>query len=296
MPEQDPIDFGPAFFCGNQDCRKTFIHRGFGQHFEEMKVTVDVFTDPFLLLYLKTASDCSSSIRKVLCILCGGQELRCVPDFLTQKSCCFRHASVDQRTKDLEKDRMNEKKKLAVIFPGIGYTADKPLLYYARRIAMEQGYEVMTIAYSGFPKKIKGDQKLMEESFRIALDRSRQCLQDVDLLEYDDILFIGKSIGTIAAAKIASDNPAKEKIRLILYTPLEVTFSFSFGKAIAFTGTDDPWVGNEKSPVFGICEEKGIPCTLISYANHSLESKDCFQDMKELYRVMRETERFIQER
>ena len=116
---------------------------------------------------------------------------------------------------------MKETKKLAVIFPGIGYTADKPLLYYARRIAAEQGYEIMTIPYSGFPKKIRGDRKRMEESFRIALDQSEQHLAEVDLCAYDDILFIGKSIGTIAAAKIASDSPAKEKIRLILFTPLK---------------------------------------------------------------------------
>ena len=182
---------------------------------------------------------------------------------------------------------MKETKKLAVIFPGIGYTADKPLLYYARRIAAEQGYEIMTIPYSGFPKKIRGDRKRMEESFRIALDQS---------CAYDDILFIGKSIGTIAAAKIASDSPAKEKIRLILFTPLKETFAYSFGKAIVFTGTDDPWVGKEKSPVPGICEEKEIPCTIVPNANHSLESKDCFADMKELYRVMEETDQFIREK
>lgn len=190
---------------------------------------------------------------------------------------------------------MKEKKKLAVIFPGIGYTADKPLLYYARRIAAEQGFEIMTIPYSGFPKKIKGDQKRMEESFRIALDQSEQHLAGVDLCAYDDVLFIGKSIGTIAAAKIASDSPAKAKIRLILFTPLEETFAFSIGKAIAFTGTDDPWVGKEKSPVPGICEEKGIPCILVLDANHSLESKDSFADLKELYRVMKETDHFIRE-
>ena len=181
---------------------------------------------------------------------------------------------------------MKETKKLAVIFPGIGYTADKPLLYYARRIAAEQGYEIMTIPYSGFPKKIRGDRKRMEESFRIALDQSEQRLAEEDLCAYDDILFIGKSIGTI---------PEKEKIRLILFTPLKETFAYSFGKAIVFTGTDDPWVGKEKSPVPGICEEKGIPCTIVPNANHSLESKESFADMKELYRVMKETDQFIRE-
>ncbi|MBR3338609.1 MAG: alpha/beta hydrolase [Lachnospiraceae bacterium] len=184
-------------------------------------------------------------------------------------------------------------KKLAVIFPGLGDTADKPLLYYSRRIATAENYEIMTLTYSGFPKKVKGDRKRMEESFFIALKQSEKSLAEVDLCSYDDILFIGKSIGTIVAAKIASESPAKDKIRLILYTPLPDTFSFSFGEAIVFSGTDDPWVGKEKSPIYGICEDKGIPCTLISYANHSLESHDSFQDLKELYRIMKETERFI---
>lgn len=186
-----------------------------------------------------------------------------------------------------------ESKKLAVIFPGIGYTADKPLLHYSRRIASDHGFEILIMNYKGFPSKVKGDRSRMEESFYIALNQTEEMLSGIDLMAYDDILFIGKSIGTIVAAKIASESPAKDRIRLILYTPLEDTFAFDFGDAVAFTGDDDPWVGKEKSRIPGICEEKKIPCTLIPYANHSLESKDVFADMKELYRIMKETERFI---
>lgn len=185
------------------------------------------------------------------------------------------------------------KNKLAVLFPGIGYTTDKPLLHYAKRIADANGYEILNINYTGFPSKVRGDRAKMVECFQLALKQAEDALADADPAAYTDILFIGKSVGTIVAAKIASESPAKEKIRLILYTPLEDTFSFSFGSAIAFTGTDDPWVGGEKSRIFSICEEKRIPCTLISYANHSLESKDIFADMKELYRIMKETEKFI---
>ena len=32
-------------------------------------------------------------------------------------------------------------KRLAIIFPGLGYTADKPLLYYGLDIACECGYQ-----------------------------------------------------------------------------------------------------------------------------------------------------------
>ena len=206
--------------------------------------------------------------------------------------------------------------KLAVIFPGIGYTADKPLLYFGRRIAVEYGYEVRIMDYKGFPPKVKGDRNRMEESFFIALRQAEEMLAGVDFTEYDDIVFIGKSIGTIVAAKIAADSPAKARIRQVLYTPLEDTFRFPIGEAIAFTGDDDPWVGKENSRIPGeaiaftgdddpwvgkensripaLCKERGIPCRLVPHANHSLESKDVFADMKELRKVMKETEAFLE--
>ena len=194
-----------------------------------------------------------------------------------------------------------ETHKLAVIFPGIGYTADKPLLYFGRRIAVEYGYEVRIMDYKGFPPKVKGDRNQMEESFFIALRQAEEMLAGVDFTEYDDIVFIGKSIGTIVAAKIAadaasgtaSDSPAKARIRQVLYTPLEDTFRFPIGEAIAFTGDDDPWVGKENSRIPALCQERGIPCRLVPHANHSLESRDVFEDMKELRRVMKETEAFL---
>ncbi len=218
--------------------------------------------------------------------------------------------------------------RLAVIFPGIGYTADRPLLHFSRRIAAAQGYEIRIMDYKGFPSKVKGDRKRMEESFDMALRQAEEMLSGIDLAEYEDILFIGKSIGTIVAAKIASERPEKGRIRMILYTPLDDTFTFlnpspdstsafldsspdgtsafldsspdgkiapDYGKAIAFTGDDDPWVGKEKSRISALCEERGIPCTVIPQANHSLESGDVFSDLKELYRIMKETERFILE-
>ena len=205
--------------------------------------------------------------------------------------------------------KKKEAHKLAVIFPGIGYTADKPLLYFGRRIAVEYGYEIRIMDYKGFPPKVKGDRNRMEESFFIALRQAEEMLAGVDFTEYDDIVFIGKSIGTIVAAKIAADaaagtsseaaagtapeSPAKARIRQVLYTPLEDTFRFPIGEAIAFTGDDDPWVGKENSRIPALCKERGIPCRLVPHANHSLESKDVFADMKELRKVMKETETFL---
>ncbi len=48
--------------------------------------------------------------------------------------------------------------RLAVIFPGIGYHSDKPLLYYSRKLVREFGFDVIEITCD-FPFKAKEMQK-----------------------------------------------------------------------------------------------------------------------------------------
>ena len=185
-------------------------------------------------------------------------------------------------------------KKLAVFFPGIGYTVDKPLLYYSRKIAAEHGYEVKLLPYTGFPAKIRGDRQRMAESFRIAREQSLAMLQDVSFADYDRILFAGKSIGTAVAAEIAAKSPFRERILLLLYTPLEETLSFAPARAVAFTGSADPWVGGKDSRIAALCESLGIPCHVVADANHSLETGHAAVDIRNMQMIMQETEAFLQ--
>ena len=46
-------------------------------------------------------------------------------------------------------------KKLAVIFPGIGYHVDKPLLHYSIRLAKQYGYDIKCVDYGELPAGIK---------------------------------------------------------------------------------------------------------------------------------------------
>ena len=182
--------------------------------------------------------------------------------------------------------------KLAVVFPGIGYTADKPLLYYSRKIAAECGYDdIRVIAYTGFPAKILGDREKMTESYRIALKQSGEMLADTDFSSYDEVLFIGKSIGTAVAAQIAAET--LQPVQLLLYTPLEETFRLPLNpeETIAFHGTGDPWASTEE--IVRVCGEKGIPLYLTKKANHSLERGIVKKDLKTIRRVMRTVEEFV---
>lgn len=186
--------------------------------------------------------------------------------------------------------------KLAVFFPGVGYTVDKPLMYYSRKLASKLGYEIRLLPYSGFPKTDRADRESMMTCFQIAREQTDEMLSDIDLMLYDEVLFIGKSIGTIVAAELAEQNAAGGNIRLVLYTPLEETFSFSFGRAIVFTGGDDPLVGGKNSRIARICGEKDIPCCVIPGADHSLECGRIQEDLKNLRGIMKDTKRFMKKK
>ncbi len=184
-------------------------------------------------------------------------------------------------------------KKLAVICPGIGYTEDKPLLYHSRRIAESHGYEILTIRYSGLPKKVRGDRKKMEKSYTLALGQTADALSELKTENYDEILFVGKSIGTVVAAAVAEKLVQADRIRFLLFTPLEQTFSFHIHDAIVFTGDNDPWVGGKDTRIPELCKEKKLPYYLIPGGNHSLETNEPMKDLIQLLGIMETAEKYI---
>ena len=44
--------------------------------------------------------------------------------------------------------------KLVVIFPGMGYNGDKPLLYYTKKLAKAAGYDVIDVTYEVYLRYI----------------------------------------------------------------------------------------------------------------------------------------------
>lgn len=184
-------------------------------------------------------------------------------------------------------------KKLAVFFPGIGYTIDKPLMHYSRKLAVNAGFEIMLLPYTGFPASVKGDREKMDECYQIALAQTNEMLSGIDLSVYDEILFVGKSIGTIVAAVIATMSSVPDRIHFVLYTPLEDTFAFPLGHAIVFTGSADPWVREGIIPE--LCQKADIPCRIIENSDHSLETGDVKEDIRIMKKIMKKTRKFIRE-
>lgn len=172
--------------------------------------------------------------------------------------------------------------KLAVVFPGIGYHVDKPLLYYSKKIAEEQGYQVIDLPYGGFPQNVKGSPKKMEEVFRSALSQSDRILDGIHFEEYEDILFLSKSVGTAVAAAFAQNHGLRT--RNIFYTPVGESFSFITQPGIVFHGTKDGWV--ETAVVKKECANRKLPLYITKEGNHSLETGCAKKDLEHLMKIM----------
>jgi len=173
--------------------------------------------------------------------------------------------------------------KIACLFPGIGYTCDKPLLYYSGKLLKGTGWEVVPVPYSGFPDKVKGDPEKMRLCAETALEQSEEILRGIEWDRYGEILFVGKSVGTVVLGAYAERNGIR--CRRILFTPVEAAFVYPAKDAIAFHGTADPWA--KTKVIRECCRKQGIPLYETEGANHSLETGDVEKDIRELRKVMR---------
>jgi hypothetical protein len=182
------------------------------------------------------------------------------------------------------------KEKLAVIFPGIGYHCDKPLLYYSKKLAREQGYqEIISLKYSYTGENIRGNKEKMQEVFEILYQQAEKQLETIDFLKYEEILFISKSVGT--AISSAYVQKYRIKCKQILYTPLEETYKFEHSDAIAFLGTSDPW--SDTLNVETLSNVQNVPIYMYKNADHSLETGNIIEDIMTLEDVMKKTKEYL---
>ncbi|OPJ63960.1 hypothetical protein [Clostridium oryzae] len=157
---------------------------------------------------------------------------------------------------------------VVVLFPGTNYPCDKPLLYYARKIALSLGYDVLCLEYgyyktnSGFNPKLAGDTiKESAEAVGLCLSRS-----------YKNVYFISKSFGTLVAGDI-SKTIGYDKIKNLFLTPLLGTVShISSSKCTVVVGTEDKFFFKEHINL--ISTFPSIDLNIIENANHSLESEN----------------------
>ena len=186
---------------------------------------------------------------------------------------------------------LKKKNKVAVLFPGIGYHTDKPLLYYSGKMAAAEGYEIIKIAYPPCEVNLKGATSEQIHAFvKECVAVTDKVLKEAGAERYEDILFISKSIGTAIAASYA--RASDMDVRHVFFTPLEETFDYvKEASGIAFSGTKDNWADHDD--IRRLCEEKRIPLSVVDDANHSLETGDVIIDTENIANVMKTVKEYM---
>ena len=161
--------------------------------------------------------------------------------------------------------------QLAVLFPGIGYHIDKPLLYYSAKLARARGCDLLAVQYPALPTGLRGHAEKIEQAVQTALSAAEEQLTAIDWTAYDRVFFLSKSIGTAIAARYAVQHNIHP--RQVYYTPIEQALPYLDPTGIVFHG----------------CRKIGIPLYLTENANHSMETGDTLHDIFILHDIMDET-------
>ena len=143
--------------------------------------------------------------------------------------------------------------QLAVLFPGIGYHIDKPLLYYSAKLARARGCDLLAVQYPALPTGLRGHAEKIEQAVQTALSAAEHNIHP----------------------------------RQVYYTPIEQALPYLDPTGIAFHGTADPWADTEM--ITNGCRKIGIPLYLTENANHSMETGDTLHDIFILHDIMDET-------
>lgn len=159
-----------------------------------------------------------------------------------------------------------ENKKMVVIFPGENYSADCPLLYYAGFKFEVRGYEKVIISYKNMLEQDKSFEECMEDIKEYAFKQ----LKDFNLSEYEDIVFVSKSLGTVVAGWV--EEKLCVEARHIYLTPVRETLPYiQSGKNIiaVVAGTKDKQLNADT--LKDHCKLENIYLKQIDGAGHRLE-------------------------
>ena len=183
-------------------------------------------------------------------------------------------------------------RKIAVVFPGVGYTKDRPLLYYSGKLAVKNGYELKSMDFSGIrwsKEKLK-DKEFLRRTVERCLKTAEEALGEFGDISQDEIVFISKSIGTLVAN--AFGNRTGVDAKQICFSPLEAIEGFVRERgAVLFYGDEDPYADHRA--IESIAKEKSLETFRIAGGNHSLETGDIFTDIDNLKSMMQRVAELI---
>ncbi len=187
---------------------------------------------------------------------------------------------------------------LAILLPGMGYSAGMPLLYYPTYLMWANGADVLLAQYSY--RQEDGFRNLDDdEQMRWILGDATALLEAaVGQRDYGQLTLIGKSIGTVSMGHLLATEASLPNLQAIWLTPLlhvdQVRRQIQQlgGRSLVVIGTADRFF--DAAAVAGIQETGHCELLTIEGADHGLNlADDVIGSVRVLQEVMQVLARFL---
>ncbi|MFP7477550.1 alpha/beta family hydrolase [Terribacillus saccharophilus] len=161
---------------------------------------------------------------------------------------------------------------ICFMFSGSGYNYDKPLFYYATMTMLQNKIDIVHMHYA-YEKDLLS--KPLEEITRTMIDDINPVISDVlKNNQYDEVIFLGKSLGTIPIVNDLMKREGFFTATVILLTPLLNFDSIldsivnSRHRGLLVIGDKDHFYNPDQVDHLGISK---LQIELVQNANHSLD-------------------------
>ena len=163
---------------------------------------------------------------------------------------------------------------LALIYPGLRYSCDKPLLHYTTEILLDLGFDVLQLWADYDNPEFQGASQA-EQTVQLIEDGKALLQAGIQSNSYSNLILAGKSLGTLTMAFILSEKLKIPKLKTIWFTPL---FYLPPVSKTVLELNDPAFVAGSKADhtfdsvtVKQLPEKANIEFHVIENANHSLE-------------------------
>jgi hypothetical protein len=161
---------------------------------------------------------------------------------------------------------------LAIIFPGLRYTCDMPLLYYLTQVLLNRGIDVLQLNSDYTIESVKALQPA--ERLQVMVTDAQAALEAAFPEKgYSSLILAGKSIGTLPLAMLLASGAAAQAACIWL-TPL-LHYPFVVDSALQHSGPS-LFVASRADETFEaesmalLKKQKNIKAILFDEADHSL--------------------------
>lgn len=187
---------------------------------------------------------------------------------------------------------------LALVFPGWGYTAHMPLLYYATEALLQVGADVLQLEYAHSRREDFKAAPEAEQARWLFADVSAAYQVGLARHAYRQITLVGKSLGTLAMAHLLTQDTAPVPTQVIWFTPLlhddDLTGAIEKWRrrSLFVIGAVDPYY--DAARLSAMQAATNGETVVVGGANHSLEIPgDVLQSVHVLEHVMEAVQAFL---